>query len=146
MKRSFNERLIAVLAALLTAGGVTMSSAAATAWYGGGTHDGYRTVRSSGAPGYPQVHNAAGATNVTDENAWLNGMLVYTGSAPAQVWVYWATADGGTNIASWVGAPNAGSHDFGGTAEFVPLSHEITVVGGTYYYRFYASNSADQSG
>ncbi len=120
---------------------------ATNAWYGGGTHDGYDGARASGAPDYPRVHNAVGATNVTSTNAFLTGMLVATGGAPATVTVYWATEDGGKDTVEWESASDSGSHEFGEVALFDPLTWEIAVDSGkNYYYRFFVTNAIGQTG
>lgn len=120
---------------------------AAEAWFGGGWYDGYDNARAHGAAGHPQVHNDVGATNVTPTAASLTGMLIAGGSAPATVQLFWARSDGGKDAAVWAAAPGAGFHDFGQVAPFAPLSHTITVEpGATYYYRFFAANTAAESG
>ncbi len=139
--------------AALTVVCLTLAPQAATAtnvWFGGGYYDGFDSARAGGAPGYPIVHNAVGATNVTAANAWLTGTLVATGGAPAKVVVYWAKADGGADVAAWEEADGGDSHefgDFGDVAMFELLSHKIEVdAGTTYYYRFYAVNEDDDAG
>ena len=141
------------LLAATTVAGLMIAPQAVTAtnvWYGGGTHDGYYGVRGGGAPDYPQVNNAVGATNVTAANAFLTGTLVATGGAPAKVVVYWAKADGGTDVAVWETADGGDSHEFGDFGEvelFTLLSLQITVdADSDYYYRFYAINEVGQTG
>ena len=137
------------LLAATTVVGLTLAPQAVTAanaWYGGGWYDGYDGARALGVPGYPQVHNAVGATNVTDTGATLTGMLISTGSAPAEVWVYWAREDGGKDVAAWAVADGADSHNFGSVELFALLSHEITVDPGEYYYyRFFATNDVGET-
>lgn len=137
-----------VLGATITCLAITSRMVnAAEAWYGGGDYDGSHMVRGTGAPDYPQVHNAVGATNISDTVTTLTGMLLATGCAPAEAWVHWARADGGRNLATWSAAAGAGSHLFVGAALFTPLTHEIEVdPGANYYYRFFATNTAGQSG
>jgi len=136
--------------AALTVVGLTLTPQAATAtnaWFGGGYYDGYNGARGLGAPDYPQVNNAMGATNVTETNAFLTGMLVSTGAPPAEVRAFWARADGGKDVAAWAAAPGAGSRNFGSVGLFELLSHEIAVDPGEYYYyRFFATNAAGQTG
>lgn len=69
-------------------------------------------------------------------------MLTYTGSVSAIVRVYWGKTDGGKDTGAW-----ANSYEFGQVSEFVPLTHQIVVdQGSLYYYRFYATNAADEEG
>lgn len=112
------------------------------AWFGGGSYDGFDDSTGGGAPDLPQVSNAQGATNVTDFSAWLNGMLTHTGAAPAQVFVFWGKTDGGTTKANWTH-----NHNFGIVNEFETLSLNVPIDSGSqYYYRFYATNSANEEG
>lgn len=135
---------------LILVGWMLSVSQLAAAWFGGGGFDGHDQVRVKSASDYPQVHNAAGATNVTEFGATLTGMLTATGSAPAQVVVYWAQSDGGRDVAAWLSAPGADHHvfgDYGEVVPFEPLSLEITAISGkAYYYRFFVTNTVGESG
>jgi len=86
----------------------------------------------------PTVDNANGATNVLAVSAVLNGTLTSTGGLPTQVYVYWGETDGGTNFGNWGNTNNLGTNAAG------PLSLIVTnlMPNQTYYYRFYATNSA----
>lgn len=128
----------------LTAGLLCSPALAApdVSWYGGGGYDGYDHDYSQAAIDYPQVNNAGGATNVTASSAWLNGMLLSTGIAAAVVHVYWGTTDGVTNRGNWGAWTN-----FGACVEGQALSARVSVnAGTTYYYRFYATNTAGDEG
>ena len=85
----------------------------------------------------PVVANAAtGATNVVNTSAWLNGTLTSTGTAPASVWVFWDTADRGTNK-TWTY-----NHPF--DAQSVgDLTWQATSLAPNtrYWYTYYASNT-----
>ena len=149
MKRLLSRHPAWMGAAVISLFACSMALASTNAWYGGGSYDGYYESRITGAADYPRVHNAAGATNVTAASAFLNGMLVSTGSAPAQVTVYWALDDGARDVAAWAAAAGAGSHTFGDFGEvtlFDSLSHEIAVSEGLFYrYRFFATNTAGET-
>ena len=111
---------------------------ASAAWFSGGSYDGYDRSGEGPALDWPQVNNASGATNVTGSSAWLNGMLIYTGSAPATVTVYWGKTDGLTDPNAW-----DESYSLGQPAERVPLSHQASLdQGSVYFYRFHAINTA----
>ena len=86
----------------------------------------------------PTVDNAGGATNVTLNSAWLNGTLISTGNAPATVFVYWGTNDGGQTVSSW-----ANTNLFAGYPVPGPLTTNLTGLSSntTYFYSFYATNS-----
>lgn len=112
---------------------------ASAGWFSGGPYDGFDDTRDGMKIDLPQVNNAGGATNVTMTNAWLNGMLLYNGGAPATVKVYWGKTDGGIDTGSW-----SNSHVFAQAGEREPLTHQAEDLdsGATYYYRFYAINTA----
>jgi len=105
--------------------------------YVGGGADGYDDVDAAPRMDYPYVHNANGATNITDQSAWLNGFLVSTGMTATTVHVYWDTEDEGTNKTTWAYYTN-----FGVRAEGEALTTNVTGLDPrtTYYYRFYATN------
>lgn len=128
-----------LLAACLLAG----PGLAGAAWYGGGSYDGYDRSSTRAAIDYPQVNNARGATNVMATSAWLNGMLLYAGSAPASVYVYWGQTDGGTNRAGWTN-----ELAFGTCTEGQMLTTNLTGLAesATYFYRFCATNTAGEEG
>lgn len=118
-----------------------VASRALATWYGGGSFDGYDEAVGGGVANQPQISNAIGATNVTDSGAWLTGMLLHTGSAPARVMIYWGNTDGTTDSSAW-----EHHHDFGSVAPFALLNHFIALdPGQTYYYRVYATNTAGES-
>lgn len=89
----------------------------------------------------PAVDNAAGATGVTPDSAWLNGTLTKTGSA-ATVWgIYYGTSDPGQTHTGW-------SKPFvmlGTNTAAPPVSHSYAATGlaegQSYYYRYYATNA-----
>lgn len=146
MQRSRDRHSVWMGAAVISLFACSIASAT---WYQGGSHDGYYDSWITGVADYPQVNNDAGATNVTDTSAFLNGTLVSTGSAPAQVTVYWARENGGRDTAAWDAADGADSHTFGAfgdVAPFDPLTHEIVVSAEqTYHYRFFATNTAGET-
>lgn len=86
------------------------------------------------------VSNEGGATEVTAFTALLNGRLLSTGAAPASVWVYLGTEDGGTDKSRWERCLFAGDN--------VPMDTRLAVRATglspetTYHYRYYASNAA----
>ncbi len=70
--------------------------------------------------------------------ATLNGMLTYTGAAPAEVWVYWGQSDGTNNESQW-----ANTNYFGTNTSALPaaFSTNVTVdINTTYYYTFKSAN------
>lgn len=85
---------------------------------------------------YPQVKTTA-ATGVTDQVAWLNGMLTCTSASPTTVHAYWGTTDRTNDGAAWEHWTN-----FGRRAAWTNLTTNISVNANTrYYYRFYAANN-----
>lgn len=115
-----------------------------TAWFSGGAYDGYDQARlgEGQAVGLPQLNNAGGATNVAAESAWLNGMLLEPGTAPAEVRVYWGASDGVTDTTAWAYEESFGS--FSGRQSFTT---NVSVAPGTpYAYRFYALDAASGEG
>jgi hypothetical protein len=89
-------------------------------------------------PLVPTVSNDGGASDVTDVSATLNGNLAATGTAATVISVCWGATDSGTNTVGWDNVVNFGQRAAGA------LSTNLTGLtpGATYYYRFYASNSA----
>ena len=79
---------------------------------------------------------SSNATDVTSTSATLNGYLSGTGTAVTTVFVYWGTADGGTNASSW-GHTNV----FVGEAAPGVFSTNVSlsVPNITYYYRYCAT-------
>lgn len=146
MKQLFSMMVWSILASGLFLFGVPVATGA-EAWFGGGYYDGFHASRGLGAADHPQVNNAMGATAVNSASATLNGILVATGSVAATVSVYWAQEDGGKDVQAWAAAPGAGVHVFASAELFTLLSHTLAVQSGAdYYYRFFASNSAGESG
>ncbi len=98
-------------------------------------------VRYAPDPNLPMIANGA-AQNLQPTSADLVGTLVSAGISPANVSIYWATNDGGTNVAAWLangtyadlGWPTAGSTF---TNTVTPLSPSTV-----YYYNFMASNAS----
>jgi len=138
------ERMTTKLCFLTMIFGVLCSSAWAdpVARFGGGGYDGYDLDSARPAIGYPQVSNAGGATNVLATSAWLNGMLLSTGTAESVVYVYWGTSNGVTNKGNWGAWTN-----FGAGVEWQALTTNVSVnPNTTYYYRFYATNAAGDEG
>lgn len=85
----------------------------------------------------PTIANAA-ATGVTTNTATLNGTLTSTGNLPTQVWVYWGTSDLGQTRSGWAASASLGTSTVGGLTQ----SATGLTTNTTYYYRYYASNSA----
>ncbi len=131
-------RMALALAAVVLSGRLP----AATAWFSGGSYDGYETASDLGAMDLPQVNNAGGATGVTAVSAWLNGTLLESGGAPAEVYVFWGPADGETNRQAWAHGTN-----FGFVAEWALLSTNVSLSpNSTCHYRFYATNTLGEEG
>ncbi|MEI7901809.1 MAG: hypothetical protein WCK89_16265 [bacterium] len=72
--------------------------------------------------------------------ATLNGMLTYTGAAPAEVWVYWGTVDGTDNATGlW-----ANTNYFGTSTAALPAPYATNVtveLNTTYYYTYKSANA-----
>ncbi len=127
---------------VLAAGLLCAPACAATSdWFLGGSYDGYDATASLVPFDWLAVNNAAGATNVTDAAAWLNGALAGTRAGEAAtVRVYWGGTDGGTNRDLW-----AHTNDFGSVAEGSALTIQVPVESNSVYaYRFYATNAAGE--
>jgi len=85
-------------------------------------------------------------SNVTATSATVTGTLTQNvyGEDWGRVWVYWGTADGGTNGASWQNRTLVATNSHFNTAAFsaaltnLPARSDI-------YYRFYATNSSGES-
>ena len=79
-------------------------------------------------------------SSVTTNAGRLNGEVTATGGEDPTVIVYYGASDGGTNPSAW-----DDSHDFGiRGAGTLDVNATGLVSGTTYYYRFYASNSAGE--
>lgn len=106
-------------------------------WMNEGSNDTYYTVTPVESTTLPIVNNDAGASNVLQNSAFLNGFLTSTGGASTAVTVYWGANDGGTNKAAWTNSIYMGVQTGG------LMSTNVTgLVGGSrYYYRYYATNS-----
>jgi hypothetical protein len=88
-----------------------------------------------GGPTY--ADNGAGATNIADSSATLQG-LVSGGSPAANVYFFWNTSDGGTNKSDWTNAPvSAGTASTNGSSAALAGLRAVQ----TYYYRCYGSNA-----
>ena len=87
----------------------------------------------------PTVTNGIGATNVTDNDARLNGEITNTGNQNPSVWIFWGTVDGGTDPASWTDNVSLGVKPLG---TFYSDLTDVLVPLTTYYYRCAAVNSA----
>jgi hypothetical protein len=85
----------------------------------------------------PAVHNAAGATRLTDTSALLNGEIT-AGIPRPRVTVYWGATDGGTDPAAWSGRLDGGLQSGAFSLRLCPLER-----GSTVYYRCQASNGVD---
>lgn len=79
-----------------------------------------------------------GTENITAQSARLYGEITSTGGENPAVYLYWGTSDGGVISSNWTDFINLGTRNAGG------LSADISGLnsGTTYYYRFYAANSA----
>ena len=89
----------------------------------------------------PTVNNDAGASNITETAATINGYLSSTGGAPTYVWVFWGISNSDTNKSGW------GQTNYFGVNSTGFLSTNLTGLtqGVVYYYRFCASNSCGQA-
>jgi hypothetical protein len=90
-------------------------------------------IVSYAIPVPPVVDNSAGATNLSVGVAQLQGTLT---NGPADVRLYWGTADGGTNQANWANMSLLTGAANGGFASNI----SNLLYGLTYYYRCCASN------
>jgi hypothetical protein len=92
-------------------------------------------------PGAPTVANA-GVTNVWASSAWLNGVLVYTGTAQTAWGVLWGTNNPGQTRNGWLGG---GSMDLGSAAG-ESLTNSTQAAGlaedQTYYFTYWATNAS----
>ncbi|MEI6971882.1 MAG: glycine-rich domain-containing protein [bacterium] len=89
-------------------------------------------------PGEPFIGTLA-ATNVQGVSAWLNGILLTNGAAPATVRLYWGTSDAAGSIGAW-----QNTNEFAGPfSDGAGLTTNITglTAGVRYYYRYYATNA-----
>lgn len=69
--------------------------------------------------------------------AMLEGALVATSGAPASVWIYWGSTDGGEDANAWEHVVALGTKEAGLVwTEIADLAENTT-----YYYRLFASNS-----
>jgi hypothetical protein len=57
---------------------------------------------NAAASDLPQIANV-GLQGRTDTSASVTGLLTTNGTSPATVYLYWSTADGTTNAATWTG-------------------------------------------
>ena len=92
------------------------------------------------AAGQPVVSNTA-PTALQDTSATMNGILAQDGGEPPAVWLFYGQSNGGSVKTNWAAAVPYN----GGAATGVGLLS--TNIAGlapatTYYYRYYASNSA----
>lgn len=125
---------------IMALGLLLLASGAGATCYTGGAYDGYDFVVAAGGAGLPQITHLEGATNITSSSAVLNGMLLHTGAAPAQVFLYWGLEDGGEVAGAWEHC-----HEFGFVTAMVPLMLEVSLLPeAVYYYRFFVSNSVNQ--
>ncbi len=78
---------------------------------------------------------------MTTNAATLNGSLASTGGVATTVFLFWGATDGGTTKAGWNNTNNFGVKATGA------VSKAVSGLGlmRTYYYRYYATNSAGQS-
>ncbi|MEM7390700.1 MAG: DUF2341 domain-containing protein [Verrucomicrobiota bacterium] len=81
------------------------------------------------------------ATNLSDTNAFLNAVLISTGSAATAVAVYYGANDLGQTPFGW-----SMTNDFGGTSAAPPVAYSHLATGLTpsqeYVYRYVATNAA----
>ncbi len=88
---------------------------------------------------YDRMVSADGATNVTSTTAELLGAVHWTGGLTTTVTAYYGTSDGGAAAGAWqaTNAVGASAGDF---------MHPVSGLAGatTHYFRFCASNSAEQ--
>ena len=118
-------------------------------WYfkiwGYATEDGMEQYSDSYTFGFtttlkeaPIVTNDGGASGITDVDATLNGEITDTGGENPSVWVYYDTADGGTDYTVWTNNVSLGVEALG------TFHYDIvgTLTPSTlYYYRMRAVNS-----
>jgi len=85
----------------------------------------------------PTVTNGAGASNVDDDSAQLNGELITDGNSTTPVTAFWGTSDGGTTPASWSNNSSLGAQAVGTFSYNAGSLVDNTL----YYYRMFAENS-----
>jgi hypothetical protein len=92
-------------------------------------------------PNTPRIDNTGGATNITDDGAWITANLTSTGSAPTTVWAYWDTNNWGPNRI-W-----ANGQDLGVQPVTTGLAWQATGLPANTdcHYTFYASNAFGES-
>ena len=99
----------------------------------------YGTVVSSDAP---IANNSIGATGVTANAAWLNGVLVSTGASQTVWGLLWGTNNPGATMDGWLGG---GTTDLG-QATSAPITNTMQITGlrdgRTYYYTYWATNAS----
>ena len=90
-------------------------------------------------PGAPTVDNGNGASGVGQTAAQLNGTML-GGYPDPHVWIYWGTADGGTDKNAWnLPVLDLGTRSLGSFS----TNKSGLLVAQTYWYRCYASNETD---
>jgi hypothetical protein len=95
------------------------------------------TYGNSDNGGRPVVSNDTAVSDMSGV-ATVNGILASTGSGTdTKVFLLWGTTDGGPTFGAW-----ANTNQLADGTPVGPISCGVTgVIGATYYYRYYATNS-----
>ena len=102
---------------------------------GGDWADSTGTFTTLAAPAPPTIINNS-ATNVSFEEAEINGTVTFTGNEDPEVTLYYGDNDGGTTPGAWDASVNIGTQSGSFSNGLFFLTN-----GTTYYYRAFAQNS-----
>ena len=130
MKKLFRLMSLVIMLALLCT-----SAGGGVAWASSDT--GIQTKEFTTPAAAPTVTNA-GASDITDSSARLNGRVIRTGGENPTVYIYWGDNNGGNTPGNWDNEVNLGIK--GKTSFFTDIKGLDSNT--VYYYRCYAVNSA----
>jgi hypothetical protein len=137
-----SEAWSGVLDELRITGGQRSSNWLWACYMNQGSNLAFNTYGTAAAPGTPVISNGVGATNVQATTAWLNGVLVSTGTSQAAWGVVWGTNNPGLTRDGWLGG---GATELG-AADSANLTNTTLATGlavnQTYYYTYWATNAA----
>jgi hypothetical protein len=122
---------------------------AQTARYAGGGYDGYATADANRLLGLPSIDTVGRPTAVSVAGAKLSGTCelgVMDGSVTANVFVFYGTADGGTDTNAWAHSASAGTASMADGVKAVSAAVSGLDAGTLYYYRFFALDTEGGEG